>query len=829
MQDIELKKEEAAFYFNLAIHNFQSVSGISDEQYRSISGKVKEKVKKNLEDLFANSTVLQKTENFIFNYKDTAKSARNEIETLVLKLVELRNFYSHHIHGEQVKVLSGGEKAALERYYQIAIDATGSRKEALDLFNGNKLTNAGVLFILCLFLKKAQANKLISSISGFKENGPEGQPRRNLFTYYCIREGYKIVPDMQKHFLLFALINHLIHQEKLILEKQAQDDFGEGLFFQRMAATFLNISGLLKDMKFYTYQSRRLDEQRGKVQSSKEIFVWIEPFQGNSYFTIGKHKGVIGEDQLKELCYALLIEKRNIQEVEGKIYQFFERFKAVNSKQDAEKDPVLRPEYFPAHYFGPTETGNLKGRLIRRLEQRFGDSASQPLKTYDKMREVADFINSCLPPDEKMRQKDYRRYLKMIRFWDKEKENIIREFDNKKWKRYLPREFWEKRDIEEVYLYAKEQNDERTRRLCDQIKRLNESEFEKHQKISQAGDIETLRMLCRDYRLPWEEKDWDEYSRPITDRQKLTIMRQRATAALKERQGIRGLNLRLSQDSNKSRQAVMNRIALPVGFVREHILGTREKISKKIRGSPCLIELSKRYRGLSERCLERRDLNTLTAINGLLEKNTLIAFMVLHLMDDPGFKIDRPLSVYELKERKIPYKITERVTVEIPLAHYPSLAYAISRRYLDRVDQYPFPEAERAKSLLEKIDFIEKGRFEYIRQVLGFEKYLFDNKIIDRDNFSSFEEICGGLVKKGWDKDILNQIRNARNNALHGDIPDRITFYRAGVLIKSLKNDLCRTTQGVRSDVFERQKSRKGFERKNLRDNRCDDLRFGRE
>lgn len=795
MDNIVLKKEEAAFYFNQATLNLRSLDGNIDRQYEEISNNDKKRAKTALEKVFTSLAVLQKTENFVFNFRDVAKNSRNEIENLILKLVDLRNFYSHYVHGEHVKELSGGEKAALEKYYQIAVEATGSQPVSLKILDGNKLTDAGVLLLLCMFLKKAQANKLISTISGFKRNDPEGQPRRNLFTYYSVREGYKVVPDMQKHFLLFTLVSHLVNQEEYIQNKQRPEGLEKGLFFQRIASTFLNISGILKNMKFYTFQSKRLEDQRGKIQPSEESFTWIEPFQGNSYFTLGNHKGVLGEDQLKELCFALLVERKDIQAIEGKITQFLKKFTEAESREEAEKDLMMSPDYFPANYFQKADAGKLKELLTSRLETRKRNYGSNPDKAYDKMKEVLDFINSCLPADEKLRQKDYRRYLKMVRFWAGEKNNIKREFDNKEWTRYLPREFWQKRNLEEIYELSREQNKKQLQDLQKNVMKLNEHDFEKYQRINQAGSIEGLRTLCREYSLEWNEKEWVEYSRqikkPVTDRQKLTIMKQRVTAALKKQQGIENLNLRINTDRDKSRQAVMNRIALPKGFVREHVLGIDEKISKKIRERQCLIELSEQYRRLSEKALASKDLVSLTKINDLLEKNKLIAYMILYLMEKLALRLNGKTNVSKLNETSVKYRITNRVTVDIPLSKYPSLIYAISRDYVNKIDNYKRDEWK--KTLLEKIDSVEKERFEFISQVLGFEKYLFDKKVIDRSRFSntyiSFLEICNELIQKGWDREPLDKVRNARNKALHGDIPDGITFHEAKSLVEVMKKE----------------------------------------
>ncbi len=141
---IKLEKQEAAFYFNQTELNLKAIeSNIFDKQQRMI--------------LLNNPQLLAKVGNFIFNFKDVAKNAKGEIDCLLLKLSELRNFYSHYVHNDNVKELSKGEKPLLERYYQIAIEATRSEDVKLEIFetrNGNKLTDAGVLFFLCMFLKK---------------------------------------------------------------------------------------------------------------------------------------------------------------------------------------------------------------------------------------------------------------------------------------------------------------------------------------------------------------------------------------------------------------------------------------------------------------------------------------------------------------------------------------------------------------------------------------------------------------------------------------------------------------------------------------------------
>jgi len=117
----------------------------------------------------------------------------------------------------------------------------------------------------------------------------------------------------------------------------------------------------------------------------------------------------------------------------------------------------------------------------------------------------------------------------------------------------------------------------------------------------------------------------------------------------------------------------------------------------------------------------------------------------------------------------------------------------MSHKYVDNVNKYKFSHQDKKKPFLGKIDVIEKERMEFIKEVLGFEKYLFDNNIIDKSKFSdtathiSFKEICDELGKKGCDGNKLTKLVKTRNAALHGEIPAETSFREAKPLINELK------------------------------------------
>jgi hypothetical protein len=309
-----------------------------------------------------------------------------------------------------------------------------------------------------------------------------------------------------------------------------------------MASTFLNKSGILNSMKFRSYQSKRLTEQRGEHEPEKDCFEWIEPFKGNSYFEVNRHKGVMSEDELKELCYALLVDKKNIGAVEDKISQFLTKYKNADNIQKVENDEMLDRKYFPANYFAEQDVGSIKDRILKRLKKSIKSYKDKDtdVKAYDKMREVMEFINNSLPADEKMKKKDYKRYLKMVRFWGSEKSNIEREFKAKEWSKYFSSGFWAAKELEDAYKSARQKNSELFIKLNSDVEKINAKEFEKYQQINDSKDLAGLRQLAQDFKVEWKEKDWQEYSgqikKEITERRKLTIMKQKVTAELKKKQ-----------------------------------------------------------------------------------------------------------------------------------------------------------------------------------------------------------------------------------------------------------------------------------------------------
>ena len=112
---------------------------------------------------------------------------------------------------------------------------------------------------------------------------------------------------------------------------------------------------------------------------------------------------------------------------------------------------------------------------------------------------------------------------------------------------------------------------------------------------------------------------------------------------------------------------------------------------------------------------------------------------------------------------------------------------------MNHVDDYKFANADRNKPFLKKIDFIEKERFAFIAQILDFEQYLFDHKILDKVQFGNikthvgFKNICDALIPKGRDRQTVDKIIKARNEALHGDIPKGITFSEVALLLEKVK------------------------------------------
>ncbi len=182
---ITLKEHKAkvGMFFNLAEQNLKNIDKCFS--YNNKAEDFPDQFKKNEKSF-------KQLYGFVFNNMDISTSPENEIKVLMVMLYRLRDYYCHYICDNQSKNVDENEKKLLERYYNLAVEQTKSENVKLEIFtknnnNANKLTDEGVLFLLCMFLKTSQANTLIGSISGFKRSDSDGMPRRNLFTFYSVR------------------------------------------------------------------------------------------------------------------------------------------------------------------------------------------------------------------------------------------------------------------------------------------------------------------------------------------------------------------------------------------------------------------------------------------------------------------------------------------------------------------------------------------------------------------------------------------------------------------------------------------------------------------
>jgi hypothetical protein len=169
--------------------------------------------------------------------------------------------------------------------------------------------------------------------------------------------------------------------------------------------------------------------------------------------------------------------------------------------------------------------------------------------------------------------------------------------------------------------------------------------------------------------------------------------------------------------------------------------------------------------------------------------------MAIYLLEKLNIGLNTKTRLDNLKQTEVKFRITEKKEEKITLSQYPSLVYAISEKYAESIDIYKFSKEDGDKGLLAKVDIIEKQRMKFIEQVLGFEKYIFDNSILDKSKFSNttnhkgFGNVCKELALKGFDENKLTKIRNVRNYALHGGIPNGSSFSETVELINLLKNE----------------------------------------
>lgn len=130
-----------------------------------------------------------------YKVKEKIKNSAGEI------LKNLRNYFSHHFHKQDLLIFSKDDKVriVMERAYERSkYEKKKNLQEDIsiefpDLFEKEgKITTAGVLFFVSFFVERRFLNRLMGYVEGFKKTEGEYNITREVFATYCLRDSYSV-------------------------------------------------------------------------------------------------------------------------------------------------------------------------------------------------------------------------------------------------------------------------------------------------------------------------------------------------------------------------------------------------------------------------------------------------------------------------------------------------------------------------------------------------------------------------------------------------------------------------------------------------------------
>ena len=159
------------------------------------------------------------------------------LKELIKQVSEYRNYFTHHLHKE-IRIESKLKEVVLEIFSQAIArvefikDDIGPNDVAhlkiqgnqpnghYKLLNDKELSEKGLLFLICLFLEKKDAIRLLKQFPGFKnDSSPIYKATLEVFTYFCSKlPKPRLRSDEPKQGLALDMVNELYRCPKEILD-----------------------------------------------------------------------------------------------------------------------------------------------------------------------------------------------------------------------------------------------------------------------------------------------------------------------------------------------------------------------------------------------------------------------------------------------------------------------------------------------------------------------------------------------------------------------------------------------------------------------------------
>ena len=463
-----------AIGFNLAVANLEYF-------YNHIHGKKNVDISKIIS---ANRThnANEKLADFIWHeakfklfYKTPEKTLQNNLTIIIKRLNNLRNYYSHFCHSDEVLKIGKDEVDLITKLFNNALAFEKDYSEEIILFENNSFTKEGVIWFVALFLYKFQAQQLFPHISGFKKNTGLYKSKHKLYSFYCSDFKNTNVKNDDPDFEHFLQIIQYLNRNPFANENE--DNFRKTNMFIHFVVKFFDDFNVFPEIEFLKkerYNNLNEDDTKNEISENNVyqylinrnniFFEWnIDNFnykiEDNNQTK--KLKGIIGYQTLVYLVYAAFL-KPNYSIISDEVKKFYTTYNKlledINNFNNYLKDIEYvgeqnLPKVIRAKIEDTNDKVTLKQKVLNRIEfilfqlnnnQNGLNRNGKPLRPYDKIAIVTDYINSELTDSQKnenikksktkFNAVKYKEIMSYIRYYKRDKETLIKILKNERWK-----------------------------------------------------------------------------------------------------------------------------------------------------------------------------------------------------------------------------------------------------------------------------------------------------------------------------------------------------------------------------------------------------------
>ncbi|RKY08123.1 MAG: hypothetical protein DRP66_05270 [Planctomycetota bacterium] len=141
--------------------------------------------------------------------EDTRALIKCSTQAANAKAEALRNYFSHYRHSPGCLTFTAEDelRTIMERAYERAIFECRRREteviiEFPSLFEGDRITTAGVVFFVSFFVERRVLDRLYGAVSGLKKNEGQYKLTRKALSMYCLKDS-RFTKAWDKRVLLF--------------------------------------------------------------------------------------------------------------------------------------------------------------------------------------------------------------------------------------------------------------------------------------------------------------------------------------------------------------------------------------------------------------------------------------------------------------------------------------------------------------------------------------------------------------------------------------------------------------------------------------------------